>query len=247
MLCNGRLRSPEAHHRTSASIISIEREILSEFKPEVLKVKPPPEYPPEEGHYIRGNDYSPVAVVVLLNAPYEKIPEEVEGLIRVSVETGAALAGTLQTANVGLEKIITNVVANPNIRYVILCGHEVEGHKPGEAVKALFQNGIDNRRVIMGTKAPTPYLFNIPVEAIERFKKQACLIDLMTETDPEQIKKAVWSCYQERPTEFRNHRLCDPGAYAEPPICCKITWRIKKPELIEEWEIEDVLKEVDKK
>jgi len=65
----------------------------------VLKVKPPPEYPPEDGRYLRGNDFSPVAVVVLLNAPYEAVPPEVEKLVRVSVETGAALAGTLQTAN----------------------------------------------------------------------------------------------------------------------------------------------------
>lgn len=213
----------------------------------MLKVKPPPEYPPEEGHYVRGNDYSPVAVVALLNAPYEKIPPEIERLVKVSVEAGAALAGTLQTANIGLEKIIANLVANPNIRYMILCGTEVQGHKSGEAVKALFQNGIDSRRVIKGTTAPTSYLFNIPVEAIERFRKQVRLLDLMTVADPEEVKKAVWSCYQEKPTEFQSYTLSDPGAYPEPPICCKITWRIKKPELIEEWEIEDVLKEAEKK
>ena len=30
---------------------------------EIRKVDPPPDYPPEEGRYIRGNDYSLVAVV----------------------------------------------------------------------------------------------------------------------------------------------------------------------------------------
>jgi len=53
--------------------------------------------------------------------------------------------------------------------------------------------------------------------------------------------------FQEKPTEFQKYTLSDPGAYPEPPICCKITWRIKKPELMKEWEIEDVLKEVEKK
>jgi len=38
----------------------------------MLKIKPSSEYSPEEGRYLRGSDYSPVAVVVLLNAPYEK-------------------------------------------------------------------------------------------------------------------------------------------------------------------------------
>lgn len=212
---------------------------MCEDKPEMLKIKPSIKYPPEEGHYLRGNDYSPVAVVILLNVPYEKIPPEVEKLVRVAVETGAALAGTLQTANIGLEKIIVNVVANPNIRYLILCGKEVEGHKPGDALTALIKNGMDERRIITGSTAPTAYLFNIPTEAVDRFRKQISLINLINIVDPETIKKAVWSCYQEKPTKFMAYTLYDPGAYPKPPICCKITWRIKKPETIEEWEIDE--------
>lgn len=213
---------------------------MSEAKPgKLLKVKPPAWYPPEDGHYLRGNDYSSVAVAVLLNAPYENIPPEVEMLVRISIETGAALAGTLQTANVGVEKIVCNVVANPNIRYLILCGGEVEGHLPGEAIRALMENGVNERRTIIGSKAPTSYLFNIPLEAVERFRKQVTLINLLMVVDPEIVKKAVWSCYQEAPTKFMGYMLHDPGAYAETPIYCKITWRIKKPELIEDWEIDE--------
>lgn len=204
----------------------------------MLKVKPPAEYPPEEGRYLRGNDYSPVAVVVLLNAPYEKIPLEVERLVRIAVETGAALAGTLQTANIGLENIVANVVANPNIRYLVLCGIEVAGHKAGDALIALIKNGVNERRIIMGTDAPTAYLFNIPLKAIERFRKQVMLINLMNVIDPEVVKKAVWSCYQDKPVKFMDNTLYDLGAYPEPPICCKIIWRITKPESIEEWEID---------
>jgi hypothetical protein len=39
---------------------------LSEAKPGISKAKPSPEYPPEDGHYLRGNDYSPVVVDLLL-------------------------------------------------------------------------------------------------------------------------------------------------------------------------------------
>ena len=217
----------------------IDGAVLSESKPGISKVKPPQEYPPEEGRYLRGNDYSPVAVVVLLNAPYEKIPSEVEGLVRVAVETGAALAGTLQTANIGLEKVVANVVANPNIRYLVLCGREVEGHKTGDALTALIKNGVDAKRIIIGTNAPTAYLFNIPLRVIERFRKQITLINLLNVVDPETNRKAVWSCYQEEPTKFMDYTLYDIGAYPEPAICCKITLRIKKPETIEEWEIDE--------
>ena len=116
---------------------------MSEAKPWISKVKPSPEYPPEDGHYLRGNDYSPVAVVVMHNAPREEgkeTPPEIEKLVKVAIETGAALAGTLQTANIGLEKLITNVVANTNIRFLILCGKEVDGHKSGDALIALIKD-----------------------------------------------------------------------------------------------------------
>src|SRR4030042_3619728 len=172
----------------------------------MLKVKPHPDYPPEEGRYIRGNDASPAAVAIILNCEADKIPLELTKLVRVGAESGAALSGTVQTENIGFEKIICNIVANPNIRYLILGGPESEGHLTGQALKALMENGIDDRKRIIGTNAPHPFLYNIPVEFIERFRKQLTLIDLQFEGDPEVIRKAVWSCYQEEPVEFRDYR-----------------------------------------
>ena len=90
----------------------------------MLKVKPHPDYPPEEGRYIRGNDASPVAVAIILNCEADKVPLELTKLVRVGAESGAALSGTVQTENIGFEKIICNIVANPNIRYLILGGPE---------------------------------------------------------------------------------------------------------------------------
>jgi len=195
----------------------------------MLKVKPHPDYPPEEGRYIRGNDASPVAVAIILNCEADKVPLELTKLVRVGAESGAALSGTVQTENIGFEKIICNIVANPNIRYLILGGPESEGHSTGEALKALMQNGIDGKRRITGTKAPHPFLYNIPAEFVERFRKQIALIDLQFEGDPEIIRKAVWSCYQEKPVEFRGYSLYDMGAYPEEPLSGTITWRVTMP------------------
>lgn len=218
----------------------------------MLKIQPTSTYPPEKGCYLRGNDYSPVAVVVLLNAPYgtmppevQSIPKEIENLVKVAIETGAALSGTLQTENIGIEKIVCNIAANPNIRYLIVCGNEVEGHNTGTAIKALIENGIDERRIIIGSQAKTPYLFNIPLEAISRFREQLTLIDLIGETDPEVIIKGVWSCYQETSTPFKEYKLYDPGAYSESAISCSLTWKVKHPEEIEDWEIDEVLKGIE--
>jgi tetrahydromethanopterin S-methyltransferase subunit A len=195
----------------------------------MLKVSPHPDYPPEQGRYVRGNDFSPAAVAIILNCEAEKIPREIEDLVRAGIESGAALSGTVQTENIGFEKIVCNIVANPNIRYLIVGGPESPGHSTGEALKALLLNGVDAKRRIIGTGAPHPVLYNIPVEFIDRFRKQLTLVDLQFVADPDVIRSAVWSCYQESPVEFRGQFLSDPGAFTETPLGGKITWRITQP------------------
>jgi tetrahydromethanopterin S-methyltransferase subunit A len=205
--------------------------------PEIRKVEPPPDYPPEEGRYLRGNDLSPVAVVAILDTFDFKIPPELTRLLQVAIESGAALAGTLQTENVGIEKLIANVVANPNIRYLVICWRESQGHHPADALVNLVENGVkeDKRRTIIGAKAPTPYLPNIPLGSIERFRRQVTIVNLLSDddpvkgTDPELVRRAVWSCIQEEPTEFLDYKLFDPGAWPEPPICRKIAMKVTEP------------------
>ncbi len=206
----------------------------------MLKVDPHADYPPEDGRYLRGNDSSPVAVAIVLNCDEDKIPPELEKLIRTGIETGAALSGSVQTENIGFEKIVCNIVANPNIRYLVLGGPESEGHLTGEAMKALIDQGVDEKKRIIGTDAPHPFLFNLSFEIIERFRQQLTLIDIQFEGDPGLVRNAVWSCYQENPVEFRGYSLYDPGAYPEPPLSGKITWRITQPwaEVMDEKELE---------
>lgn len=195
----------------------------------MLKVDPHPDYPPEEGCYIRGNDRSPVSVCIILKWDQDKVPPEIEALVRAGAESGAALSGTLQTENIGLEKVICNIVSNPNIRYLVLGGPESEGHLTGEAIKALFENGVDEKKRIIGTESPHPFLFNISNEMIERFLEQLTLVDLQFKGDPNLVRKAVWSCYQEEPVEFMGQELYDVGALEEPPLSGKITWRVTQP------------------
>jgi tetrahydromethanopterin S-methyltransferase subunit A len=194
----------------------------------MLKVNPHPDYPHEEGRYLRGNDYSPAAVVIILTTDAEAIPPEIEKFVRTGVETGAALSGTLQTANIGIEKIICNIVANPNIRYLILGGPESEGHKTGDAIRALFRNGVDEKKRIIGTSGLSAYLYNVPMELIIRFREQLMLVDCQFQ-DEAVIRKAVWSCFQEKPVEFRGQLLFDPGAFPEPPLSGKLTWNVTQP------------------
>ena len=204
---------------------------------EMLKVEPPSEYPPEHGRYLRGNDYSPVAVVAILDTDDSKMPPELADLITTAVEAGAAIAGTLQTENLGIEKIVANMVANPTIRFIVLCGREAHGHSPAEALQCLIENGVENdkRRTIKGASAPTPYLANISLISIERFRKQLKIVNLIKDDDPsfgmfpENVRNAVHACIQEKPTKFEQYMLYDPGAWPEPPICEKLSVRLAEP------------------
>src|SRR5450759_2180349 len=61
----------------------------------MIKATPHPNYPAEAGRYIRGNDASPVALVVVLNTDEDKIPLDLEKLVRAGTESGAALDGRI--------------------------------------------------------------------------------------------------------------------------------------------------------
>lgn len=209
----------------------------------MLKVAVPDGYPPEKGRYARGNDYSPVAVCVILDTFDFNVPPELEELLMGGLDAGAALSGMLQTENIGLEKMICNIVANPNIRYIVLCGREAAGHLPGHSLLSLMEKGVDEKRRIVDSKAPTPFLFNLPDAAIERFRRQiVTVVDMLCipgemdrsapGLDPGMVEKAVWSCFQEEPTEFRGYMLYDMGAYPDSPIIQRVVWKVSKP-----WEV----------
>jgi tetrahydromethanopterin S-methyltransferase subunit A len=200
-----------------------------------FKVKPPQGYPPEDGRYVRGDDCSPVAVAAILDANESNIPVELSEIIRVAVDSGAALAGSVQTENIGIEKIVANVVANPNIRYLVICWRESAGHLTADAIMKFLKNGVDDRRRIVGAEAPTPFLYNLPMEAIERFREQIEPINLLSEDEPwlgmdaKYTREAVLACLSRDPVEFRGSVLHDKGAYPKPAICAKITVRVKEP------------------
>ena len=191
------------------------------------------DWPIEQGKYLVSNPLSPVGVAVILTTPYDKIPKETEELVRIGVEKGAGISGTLQTANIGIEKIVVNLISNPNIRYLILTGRE-SGHFPADAVRALFKNGTDEKGYILNTKAPTAILKNIPKEAIGRLRQQVQLIDLSGTTNTAILERAVWSCYQENETSFevegRKYLLYDNGAFTEQPIVYRLTDRLRSDE-----------------
>jgi len=66
-------------------------------------------WPPVEGRYVLGNKKSSIAVCT--NATVEGIKADMEKV---------AIIGKCVTENIGIEKIIQNIVSNPDIRYLVL-------------------------------------------------------------------------------------------------------------------------------
>ena len=56
---------------------------------------------------------------------------------------GVAIAGQLHTANVGIEYVVRNVIANPAIRFLVLCGKESRVFYPGQSLRSLLEYGVD--------------------------------------------------------------------------------------------------------
>lgn len=113
-----------------------------------------------------------------------------------------AIYGPLKTENIGIEKIIANIISNPNIRYLIICGDDIRGHRPGASLIALKNNGIDEQNRIIDAQGAIPFIENLKKEAIERFRNQIEIIDLIGLKDKKIIEKEIDKCINLSPPLF---------------------------------------------
>ncbi len=142
-------------------------------------------WPPVRGDYLVGNPNAGVAVATLASPLFVRAGSDLPPCV------GAAIYGECKTENLGVEKIVANVISNCNIRFIIICGVESKGHLPGNTLLALHKNGIDEQGRIIGSKGAIPFIQNLPPEAIRRFQCQVELIDCMGLEDAEKIEELV--------------------------------------------------------
>lgn len=134
-------------------------------------------WPIVKGDYAVGNPKSRIAVVTLAS--------------NINSSPEAAIWGSSKTENLGVEKIIVNIISNSNIRSVLVCGMESRGHLAGHSLIAIHANGIDEKGRIIGSKGAIPFIENISSKAVKRFQQQVVLLDRIGMTDPEEIMKIV--------------------------------------------------------
>ncbi len=134
-------------------------------------------YYPWGGDFTSVNAQGSVAVVVL-NTDF--VPTE-----------QVAIYGRLKTENIGIEKIIANVISNPHIRYVMIVGNDIRGHQSGRSLIALHQNGLNSNHRIINAPGAIPFIENLNGEAVLRFQNQVEIIDLIGETDDDSIHDQI--------------------------------------------------------
>ena len=126
--------------------------------------------------------------------------------------SGAAIAGPCKTENLGIEKVVANIISNPNIRFLILAGAEVQGHITGQSIQALYDNGADpDKKKITGATGAIPFVENVPLEGIERFQQQLEIVDLIDTEDIGTIQSKINECVEK-----------DPGALEADPIVMEV-------------------------
>ncbi len=91
---------------------------------------------------------------------------------------GLAIAGKTETENIGIDKVVKNIISNPAIQYLILAGKDPAGHWSGQTLLALSENGIDANGRVIGSTGKRPILRNVTAAQVELFRKQVEVVDL---------------------------------------------------------------------
>lgn len=159
--------------------------VMTSVKAFFQKIRKAPEtWPVYSGNYTLINPMGEVAVCSLTSDllwPKEDLPPNM------------AIIGTVVTPNLGIERMISNIVTNQNIRYLLICGKDSPIFKAGEAIEYLLANGVDEKKRIIQASGHYPVLSNLNSNVIQQFRDQVQLINLKGEKDIAAIHQKVKS------------------------------------------------------
>lgn len=154
----------------------------------------PPGDPPAPGEYR-------IAVCSLgsreLPAPLSALP-------------GVVLAGTLMTANLGIEELVRTLAARPEIRGLLVCGRDSPRFHAGQSLIALFREGLDaDHRRIRGAAGYLPVLPTVSLAEVERVRLRVEVVDARGECDPRvlgDLAARLWARVRHGPGEAAAER-----------------------------------------
>jgi tetrahydromethanopterin S-methyltransferase subunit A len=144
-------------------------------------------WPPHPGDYVLGNPEGSVAICTLSN-------RDLPARLIATGEPAMAIAGRCDTENIGVEKIVLNLLANPRIRWLVICGAEAKGHRAGQALLRLRERGVDADMRVLESASWRPILKNLTLLDVAQFRQQIEEVNLIGITDIEGILAAVRDC-----------------------------------------------------
>jgi tetrahydromethanopterin S-methyltransferase subunit A len=100
------------------------------------------------------------------------------------------IAGRLLSENKGIDEIIAFTVKHPNLKRMIVCGKEVRGHRAGQALLALANNGMDSSGRIIGAVGPNP-IVTLSQQDVDIFRHQVEINDMIGTVDIGKIAQAL--------------------------------------------------------
>jgi len=157
-------------------------------------------WPVERGNYFVGNKKESIAINTLSNT---ELPKQLAGLLGDTI----AIVGYCETENTGIEKVVKNIISNPNIRTLIVCGYEsgqdmMGGHFSGQAMLSLYSNGMTEKKRIIGAKGKRPIVRNLNPEQVERFQSQVEIVELIGNNSMDDIIRNVKIVHNEKKAAF---------------------------------------------
>jgi tetrahydromethanopterin S-methyltransferase subunit A len=147
-------------------------------------------WPPLPGSYTVLRYNAPVAVCTLTD-------ESLGAQVASRAGSEIAIVGSVFTENLGIDRIVMNILANPNIRFLLLCGPDSNqkiGHLPGQSMTALARHGLDGRGRIREAAGRRPVLRNVDRSAVEHFRSTVEVVDRISEGDVNVIIDSACEC-----------------------------------------------------
>jgi tetrahydromethanopterin S-methyltransferase subunit A len=141
----------------------------------------PHRWPVLAGAYEVIDESAPVAVCTLASADLARA---------LGRPAGASIVGRAFTENLGVEKVAINIVANPAIRVLVLCGTESR-HRVGQTLKALHAHGVSADGRVIDSTGPLPLVRNFQPEAWAIFRAKTEIVDLIDESDVARLRREI--------------------------------------------------------
>ena len=101
-----------------------------------------------------------------------------------------AIVGRLLSENKGIDEMISYCIANKRLEHLVICGRDSRGHRAGESLIALSENGITKEGTIINSKSPRPQLRS-SYQDVEIFRNRITIHNLIEKTDLNTIRSFV--------------------------------------------------------